>query len=81
MPREQNPDSGKFEETVTDGDLAEFANNFDERPFFTVGDVTDGLDIGSSQANNKLNDLVDEGVLERTKVGGRAVVYWLPSGE
>lgn len=44
----------------------------------TAADVMDSLDCSRRTAHNKLNALVEEGVLETRKVGARGRVWWLP---
>lgn len=44
----------------------------------TADDVMEHLDCSRRTAHNKLNVLVDEGVLETRKVGARGRVWWEP---
>jgi hypothetical protein len=44
----------------------------------TASDVMDALDCSRRTAHNKLNELVEEGVLETRKVGSRSRVWWSP---
>lgn len=44
----------------------------------TASDVVDELDIARRTAHNKLNALVERGVLETRKVGARGRVWWVP---
>jgi hypothetical protein len=46
----------------------------------TASDVMDALDCSRRTAHNKLNELVDRGVLETRKVGSRSRVWWTPIG-
>ena len=50
-----------------------------ERPFVTITEVATEVGLSSTRARERLNELVEEGELNKAKVGGRAVVYW-PSG-
>jgi predicted ArsR family transcriptional regulator len=45
----------------------------------TGTEVGDELGISNRAALDKLNELHDRGTIERKKVGGRSVVWWLPS--
>lgn len=44
----------------------------------TASDIMDALDCSRRTAHNKLNELVEEGVLETRKVGSRSRVWWTP---
>jgi DNA-binding Lrp family transcriptional regulator len=69
-------DHGEYTAGTTDEDiLAHFSQA--ERPFQTAQSVADQFDVDRSQAYRRLQQLVDEGVLEKAKVGGRAVVWWI----
>lgn len=45
----------------------------------TGKEVGEALDISNRAALDKLNELHDRGAIERKKVGGRSVVWWLPA--
>ena len=47
------------------------------RPFQTARSIADHFDLDRSQAYRRLQRLADDGALEKAKVGGRAVVWWL----
>lgn len=55
---------------------------FDERDDsarpLTASDIMDAIDCSRRTAHNKLNELVEEGVLETRKVGSRSRVWWVP---
>lgn len=55
---------------------------FEERTDFarplTASDVMEALDCSRRTAHNKLNDLVDRGLLATRKVGARGRVWWIP---
>ena len=51
--------------------------SFDDRPFQTARAVAEAFDLDRSQAYRRLQDLANEGFLEKSKVGGRAVVWWI----
>jgi hypothetical protein len=44
----------------------------------TADDVMAALECSRRTAHNKLNDLVEEGVLRTRKVGARSRVFWVP---
>ncbi|MFT4891432.1 MAG: hypothetical protein ACI9YT_002364 [Halobacteriales archaeon] len=44
----------------------------------TASDVMDAVDCSRRTAHNKLNELVDRGVLRTRKVGSRSRVWWVP---
>ena len=44
----------------------------------TASDIMEALDCSRRTAHNKLNELVDEGVLRTRKVGSRSRVWWVP---
>jgi predicted ArsR family transcriptional regulator len=43
----------------------------------TAPELADELDLSSTGILNRLDDLNDEGMVRKKKVGGRAVVWWL----
>ena len=55
---------------------------FDERQDvakpLTATDVMEAVDCSRRTAHNKLNELVERGVLETRKVGSRSRVWWTP---
>lgn len=68
-------EKGEYTPTTMDEEiLAYFVRA--ERPVQTAQSVADEFDIDRSQAYRRLQDLADDGVLEKSKVGGRAVVWW-----
>lgn len=77
--RERN-DSGRFTETVTpERVLAVLAERAD--PVATAGDVAEALGCTGEAARQKLVALHETGRVERRKVGGAAVVWWLVDEE
>jgi predicted transcriptional regulator len=61
--------------TISDLDiLREFALSAD--PAFTASELTDSLDMSRQGVDNRLRELSEEGLL-RTKMAGRARIYWL----
>ncbi|WP_222914135.1 helix-turn-helix domain-containing protein [Natrinema sp. SYSU A 869] len=55
---------------------------FEERDDFgrplTADDIIESLDCSRRTAHNKLNTLVDEGILETRKIGASGRVWWVP---
>jgi predicted ArsR family transcriptional regulator len=47
-----------------------------EEPFATATDLVDEMNVGRKQTRNRLNDLVDQGLLNVETVG-TTKVYWL----
>lgn len=74
MSNERN-DRGRFVERVSLVDVLGVVSDRDEP--VTAKEVGEGLDITNRAALNKLNELHDRGDIERKKVGGRSVVWWL----
>lgn len=73
MERERS-DSGQYvEETTLDGVLSVFENA--EVPVLTANEVAEALDCARATAYNKLEELAEQGELQKKKVGARAVVY------
>lgn len=69
-------DRGKYTSNVTDESLlAHFERAV--RPFQTAQSIADHFDLDRSQAYRRLQQLADDDALEKAKVGGRAVVWWL----
>lgn len=69
-------DRGEYTERATDKDiLAHFTHT--DRPVQTAQSVAEQFGLDRSQAYRRLQQLADEGALEKAKVGGRAVVWWI----
>ena len=80
MARERT-ETGEFVETVT-LDRVVSAIPAVDAPVVTTRDVADRLDCTTEAARQKLAQLTEQGRVDRRKVGGRAVVWWLTeSGE
>lgn len=67
-------DAGRYTERIT---LASVRDVFDRAdvPVLTANEVADDLDCSRASAYNKLEELVEQGDLQKKKVGARAVVY------
>lgn len=69
-------DRGEYTPRVEDEEiLAHFSRA--NRPVQTAQAIADQFDLDRSQAYRRLQQLADNGLLEKTKVGGRAVVWWV----
>ncbi len=69
-------DRGEYSPAVTDEEILAFIAR-EDRPIQTAQSVGEQFGIDRSQAYRRLQRLSEDGVLERSKVGGRAVVWWL----
>ncbi|KYH24355.1 hypothetical protein HAPAU_33380 [Halalkalicoccus paucihalophilus] len=73
-------DQGEYTTRITDEDiLAHFSQA--GRPFQTAQSVAEQFDVDRSQAYRRLQQLADEDALEKAKVGGRAVVWWISDND
>lgn len=73
MERERD-DSGQYTEQVTpESVLAAFTEV--EIPVLTASEVAEQVDCSRPSAYNKLETLVENGELQKKKVGARAAVY------
>ena len=79
MARERT-ETGEFVETVT-LDRVVSAIRAVDGPVVTTRDVADRLDCTTEAARQKLVQLTEQGRVDRRKVGGRAVVWWLTESE
>ena len=75
MARERT-ETGEFVETVTHDRVVSAIHTVDG-PVVTTRDVADRLDCTTEAARQKLVQLTEQGRVDRRKVGGRAVVWWL----
>ena len=75
MPREQG-DSGEFVETIAPEDALDVFDTVDG-PVILSADVADHFDVTRETARRKLQQLYDQGDLDRRKVS-RRVIYWRP---
>jgi len=58
--------------------LSVFESRSDPARPLTANDVMEALDCSRRTAHDKLNALVDDGVLATRKVGARGRVWWIP---
>lgn len=60
--------------------LSVFEGRDDRARPLTANDVMEALECSRRTAHDKLNELVDEGILESRKIGARGRVWWIPIG-
>jgi len=78
--RERNR-HGQFADRIPpEAVLAVFEGREDRARPLTANDVIEALDCSRRTAHDKLNALVDEGLLATRKVGARGRVWWIPIG-
>lgn len=63
--------------TVNDDEIIEMFRKARE-PVFSASECADRWGMSEQGARNRLESLVDRGVLEKKKPGSRTAVYWLP---
>jgi hypothetical protein len=71
--------NGQFVGRITlDDVIAIFDEREDRARPLTANDVMDALDCSRRTAHDKLEALVEDGVLETRKIGSRGRVWWMP---
>lgn len=75
MAEQERDEKGRFEEKVTLDDVLAM---FEDGEPLSATDVAERFDISNRAALNKLEQLHEEGDVERKTVGSRAVVWWRP---
>ena len=60
--------------------LSVFEQRDDRARPLTANDLMEALDCSRRTAHDKLNELVEEGILETRKIGARGRVWWIPIG-
>jgi predicted ArsR family transcriptional regulator len=73
-------ESGEFIETITLERVVDAIHEV-EGPIVTTRDIADILECTTEAARQKLITLTEQGRVDRRKVGGRAVVWWLTETE
>ena len=73
-------DAGRFEETVTEQEILKVFD-YEDDPVLTVSEVADGLrrfgkHMTSEGVRNRLEDMAENGLVSRKKIGARAVGWW-----
>jgi hypothetical protein len=72
--RRRRNERGQYVETVGDEEILDLLDRL-PGPVITTTDLAETFDITTEGARRKLNDLCDEGVLDRRK-SGQTRVYW-----
>lgn len=75
MADSDRDEEGKYTPTVSDEELLAAIDRA-SGPVVTAGELADMLPIGRRAVRERLVDLQERGLVERKKVGGRAVVWW-----
>lgn len=73
MPEQERDDRGRFEEKVTTEDVLSM---FERGEPISATEVAERFEISNRAALNKLEELQQEGLIQRKTVGSRAVVWW-----
>ncbi|XVH33294.1 hypothetical protein ACNS7O_14870 (plasmid) [Haloferacaceae archaeon DSL9] len=73
-------ETGEFVETITLERVVAAIREVDS-PVVTTRDLADILGCTTEAARQKLVTLTEQGRVDRRKVGGRAVVWWLTDSE
>lgn len=73
-------DAGRFEKTVTDQDILKVFD-YEDDPVLTASEVAEGLrrfgkQITSEGVRQRLEKMSEEGLVNRKKIGARAVSWW-----
>ena len=76
MTEDDHTAGGHFARKVSDEEILAAIERADE-PVVTAAELADRLPIGRRALRDRLSALREHGVIDRKKVGGRAVVWWL----
>ncbi len=76
--RERNEHGQYADRIPPESVLSVFEERADRARPLTANDVMDALDCSRRTAHDKLNELVEDGLLETRKVGARSRVWWIP---
>lgn len=76
--RERNQHGQYADRIPPEAVLSVFEERRDRARPLTANDVMESLDCSRRTAHDKLNVLVEEGLLETRKVGARSRVWWIP---
>ncbi len=68
-------DSGEFGGKVTEQDVLLVFDAADE-PFLTASEIAERLPVSRQAVNYRLNEMHEEGLVGKKKVGARAVGWW-----
>jgi predicted ArsR family transcriptional regulator len=76
MTERKRTEGGTYKETVTPARVLEVMSAAAD-PVATAGEVGEALGCTGQAARKKLNQLHEDGKVERKEVGARAVVWWI----
>jgi len=68
--------SSTFRKMSDDDILNQFHDSAD--PVLTAAEIADNVGMSRQAIQRRLKQLRDDGRLNKKKVGGRAIVWWLP---
>jgi DNA-binding Lrp family transcriptional regulator len=82
VSRSERDQDGQFEGEIPLHAVYDlFKEREDRAKPLTATDVMDAIGCSRRTAHNKLNELVDRGILKTRKVGSRSRVWWVPIEE
>jgi len=61
---------------ATQDELREYIRRHEE-PFVTASDIAEKLGVARQTAHKHLQRMHEDGELEKNKIGGSAVIWWL----
>jgi predicted ArsR family transcriptional regulator len=80
MSDRERTETGEYVETVTHERVLDAVATHPD-PTVSAREVGEVLGCSTDAARKKLNELHEQGSVERKKVGGRSVVWWLSDDE
>lgn len=75
MSEQQRDESGEFTEKVSDQDVLKVFDFADE-PVLTASEVAAQLPITREAAGRRLNQMREDGLVDRKQTGARAIAWW-----
>lgn len=75
MSEQERDDAGRFAEKATEQDVLETFAEADE-PVLTAPDLAAALGMSRQAVTYRLKRMYETGVVDRTKAGANAVVWW-----
>ena len=76
MSDRERAKTGEYVETVTPGRVLDAVATHPD-PTVTAREIGEAIGCSTDAARKKLNQLHESGDVERKKVGGRSIVWWL----
>ena len=68
-------EGGKFAEKVTKQDILKVFDEADE-PVLSATEIADVFDVARQTISRRLDDMEEEGLVEKKQIGARAVAWW-----